>query len=132
MFYGLQMNHIIARHCKLEYLALAKCSGYHPPALSDRQEGPKIMLPEISHRSAHCVVARMQFYGVQGGRHDSMMIASNEGFDHRNAERFITLWFGKAILFVRIFLHPTSSTPPLIELMTEFCFVQYYNVIGVK
>lgn len=64
----------------------------------------------------------MQIYGVGDGGHDSIMIEISERPDKNEAYWFILFWFGKAIIFVLMFLPNSYSSTSSPEVDTEFLF----------
>lgn len=58
------------------------------------------------------------------------MIECSERNDVDGAERSIPLLFGKALLFFRVCFQEAVLDSLSTELGNEFCFVQYYQIVG--
>lgn len=130
-----------AQHLPICLPASAFVSGYVAPTLLDGHVGTSVFMPRTSFRQSQRVVAKARFYGSKP-RQDSVILESDTADDMFPTDQYFPVWFAKALAFVRINTTTDSSNERCSEhslkgcdacasnLHREFCFVQYYDVLG--
>lgn len=129
-----------ARHCTIHVVASAYVSAIYPPTLADYHVGTSVYIPRQSQRQMQRIVAKDAFYG-KCDRHDSVMVESDERHEGFPTDKYLSVWFGKALTFVR--LPPVTrngmgketdrdrySALDTETTCREFCFLQFYEVLG--
>lgn len=128
MFDEVNRNPVSERHICLQFTASVYYSGYQPTPFRDPHEGTTMILPDTQFRS-------LQRFGCKRGalrtgcRPDYIKTKCNTGNNVNEAERSIPLWYGKRLLLLRISLRDAVPGGTETDLRTEFCVLQFYQVV---
>lgn len=117
----------ISSTCNLRPLLIALYICHHFQTTDKSDLLSTLLFLEKAPRTSQLVVPNIQFYSSQEGRHDHTMMESSENPDGPCSDRLFPVWFGKAVLPLRINMPQALFAHFSSEDETEFFFLQNYQ-----